>query len=534
MKTVKLTIDNQDIAVPADLSILDAAKKLNIEIPTLCYLNGFDRFTSCMICVVHEANTGRLLPACSALVSEGMRIVTDNEMVREARKDALDFLLSEHIGDCDAPCQRACPAHMDIPLMIRQIEGGQLKEAIQTVKKDIALPAVLGRICPAPCEKGCHRGTYDSPVSICLLKRFVADVDLAQDSPYRPVIAENSGKKVAIVGAGPAGLSAAYYILQFGHACDVYDKNPLPGGVLRYGISEEDLPKSVLDREIEHIAQLGADFLMERSLGKELNWDDLKKGYDAVVLAAGKIDLDIFQGTEIELSSRGITIDRKTHMTSLPGFFAGGNAISESRMAIRAVAHGKDMAFSVNQFLNGKPVTGPTSRFQSIMGKTRSEEAGEFLKEAAEQERVVPEDTKIQEYTDEEAIRESERCFGCDCRKPDSCKLRLYAEEYNASQRRFTFVDRKNYQKNVQHQLVVYEPGKCIKCGLCVQITKRSGEKFGLTFVDRGFDVRVQTSLGVTLDRGLEEAAADCVSACPTGALAWKDRHKKRNFSFRK
>jgi ferredoxin len=529
MKTVKLTIDNQELTVPADISILDAAKKLNIEIPTLCYLNGFDRFTSCMICVVHEANTGRLLPACSATVSEGMRIVTDDESVREARKDALDFLLSEHIGDCDAPCRRACPAHMDIPLMIRQIEDGRLKEAIETVKRDIALPAVLGRICPAPCENGCHRGTYDSPVSICLLKRYVADADLAQESPYRPIAAENSGKRVAVVGAGPAGLSAAYYILQFGHACDVYDKNPLPGGLLRYAISDDDLPKSVLDREIEQIARLGATFLMERSLGKDLNWDDLKKEYDAVVLALGKIDPDIFQDSKIDLSSRGITTDRKTRMTSLPGFFAGGNAISESRMAIRAVAHGKDMAFSVNQFLNGEPVTGPISRFQSIMGKTREVEVGEFLKEATEQGRVVPEELTAQGYTEDEAFRESGRCFGCDCRKPDSCKLRQYAEEYKADQRRFTFVDRKKFQKNIQHQLVVYEPGKCIKCGLCVQITKRSGERFGLTFVDRGFDVRVQTSLGVTFDRGLEKAAADCVSACPTGALSWKDRHKKGN-----
>jgi ferredoxin len=334
---------------------------------------------------------------------------------------------------------------------------------------------------------------------------------------------------VAVVGAGPAGLSAAYYILRSGHACDVYDKNPLPGGILRYGISDEDLPKSVLDREIERIAKQGAAFLMERSLGKDLSWAELKKEYDAVVLAVGKIDPDMFQGSEIELSSRGITIDRKTHMTSLPGFFAGGNAISESRMAIRAVAHGKDMAFSVDQFLNGKSVTGPHSRFQSMMGKTREVEAGEFLKEATEEGRVFPEDARTQGYTEAEAIRESGRCFGCDCRKPDSCKLRLYAEEYMANQRRFTFVDRKNFQKNVQHQLVVYEPGKCIKCGLCVRITKRSGERFGLTFVDRGFDAHVQASLGVTLDRGLEKAAADCVSACPTGALSWKDRHKKGN-----
>jgi len=530
MKTVKLTIDDRDITVPADSSILDAARKLNISIPTLCYLNGYERFTSCMVCVVYEANTERLIPACSAIVSEGMRIATENDRVLEARKDALDFLLSEHIGDCDAPCQRACPAHMNIPFMIRQIKDGRLEEAIQTIKKDIALPAVLGRICPAPCEKGCHRNSYDSPVSICLLKRYVADVDLAQESSYRPAPAKNSGKKAAVIGAGPTGLSAAYYILQHGHACHVYDNNPLPGGMLRYGVPDKDLPKDVLDQEIELIAKMGADFLMDCFLGKDLKWDELKNVYDAVVLAVGKTDPDMFKSSGIELSRRGIVIDKKTHQPSVPGFFAGGNAVSESQMAIRALAHGKNLAYSVDQFLKGESVTGPIPRFQSILGKTREDETREFLKEAENQDRVAPADLK-QGYSDAEAVRESARCFGCDCRKPDSCKLRQYAEEYQASQRRFTFVERKKFQKNIQHDMVVYEQGKCIKCGLCVQITKKAGEKFGLTFVDRGFDVRVQTSFGVPLSQGLEKAAAECISACPTGALSWKDRNKKGDVS---
>ncbi len=526
MKTVKLTIDDQDLTVPADFSILDAAKKLGIDIPTLCYLNGFDRFTSCMICVVYEENSDRLMPACSAIVAEGLRITTENDLVREARKDALDFLLSEHVGDCEAPCQRACPAHMNIPLMIRQIEGRRLEDAIQTVKEDIALPAVLGRICPAPCEKGCHRGSSDDPVSICLLKRYVADVDLARESPYLPGVAPNSSKKVAIIGAGPAGLSAAYYILRFGHACDVYDKNPLPGGMLRYGVSDEALPKIILDREIERISQLGATFLMGHSLGEDLGWKELNSVYDAVVLAVGKIKSDVFNDTGIELSPQGIKIDRKSHLTSLPGYFAGGNSVSESQLAIRALAHGKNMAFSVNQFLNGESVTGPSSRFQSILGKTQEDEAGEFMKEAENRGRISPVES-AQGFTEAEVVKESGRCFGCDCRKPYACKLRQYAEKYQASQRRFTFADRKKFQKNVQHGMVVYEPGKCIKCGLCVQITKKAGEKFGLAFVERGFDVRVQTSLGVPLSQGLEKSAAQCVSSCPTGALSWKDRDKK-------
>jgi ferredoxin len=528
MKSIQITINNQEVAVPADSSILEAARELNIHIPTLCYLNGYERFTSCMICVVHEVKTDRLLPSCSAIVAEGMRVETENEKVREARKDALDFLLSEHVGDCDAPCLRACPAHMNIPLMIRQIEEGQLEDAIRTVKKDIALPAVLGRICPAPCENGCHRKSYDSPVSICSLKRYVADVDLAQKSPFCPESKANSGKKVAILGAGPTGLSAAYYLLQDGHACHVFDKNPQPGGMLRYGVPDEDLPKSVLDSEVERIAELGVEFSMEHSLGKELGWSDLRKAYDAVILAVGKINPEVFETSGLELSSRGIKINTQTFETIVPGVFVGGNAVSEARMAIRAAAHGKNLAYSVNQFLENKVVTGPSRRFQSMQGKIREEEVGEFMKEAEGHERIVPQGGFKEGFAADEAVRESRRCFGCDCRKPDSCKLRQYSEVYQANQRRFTYVERKRFQKNIQHDHVIYESGKCIKCGLCVQITKKAGEKLGLTFVGRGFDVRVETPFGEPLSQGLKKVSGDCISACPTGALSWRDRNKKK------
>jgi ferredoxin len=525
VKTVNLTIDNRNVSVPPGSSILDAARKLNIHIPTLCYLDGYERFTSCMVCVVYEANMDKLVPSCSAVVAEGMQITTDNEQVREARRDALDFLLSEHVGDCEAPCQRACPAHMNIPLMIREIRQGRLKEAIRTIKKDIPLPAVLGRICPAPCESGCHRRSYDSPVSICLLKRYAADADLAQESPYHPVIEARTGKKVAVIGAGPAGLSAAYYSLQYGHDCDVYDNHPLPGGMLRYGVSDEVLSKDILDREIALIEEMGAEFYMDRSLGRDLEWDMLKDAYDAVILAVGKTDPQVFESVGIELSNRGIKVDRKTFQTSLPGFFACGNAVSvlASPTAIRAIAHGKNAAFSADQLLKGKKITGPIHRFQSMMGKIGEEEALEFLKEADERERIPPLNPE-HGYTNAEAVKESGRCFGCDCRKPGSCRLRLYAEEYQANQRRYIFEEKKRFQKDVQHKKVIYEPGKCIKCGLCVQITQKAGEKFGLAFVDRGFDNRVRPSLDVPFSQALESTAAACVEACPTGALSWIDR----------
>jgi ribulose 1,5-bisphosphate synthetase/thiazole synthase/NAD-dependent dihydropyrimidine dehydrogenase PreA subunit len=527
MKLISISVDNRDVSVSENSTVFDAARKLNIHIPTLCYLNGYERFTSCMICVVHEIDSDKLIPSCSATVAEGMRIETDNEKVQDARRDALDFLLSEHVGDCEAPCHRACPAHMNIPLMIRQIEDNRLEDAVVTVKKDIALPAILGRICPAPCEKGCHRKSFDNPVGICSLKRYVADVDLDKDSPYHPPRKPDSGKTVAVVGAGPAGLSAAYYLLQDGHACHVYDQNPLPGGMLRYGVPDKELPKSVLDSEIDRISELGAEFRMELSLGNDLRWDELQTDYDALVLTFGKIDPRVFEDSGVKHTSKGVVINRKTFETSVSGVFAGGNAVSEARMAIRAAAHGKSMVYSVNQFLENKKASGPKLRFQSMIGKIREDEASEFLKEAEKHGRVVPKGELIAGYSDKEAVREAQRCFGCDCRKPDSCKLRKYSEDYQANQRRFSFVERKGFQKNVQHELVIYEPGKCIKCGLCVQITKKAGEKLGLTFIDRGFNVRVDIPFGEPLSQGLIKVAGECITACPTAALSWKNRNQE-------
>jgi ferredoxin len=532
---VSLKINNREVTVQEGSTILEAAEKLKISIPTLCYLNGYERFTSCMICVVHEINSDRLVPSCSMIVEKGMEIETDNEKVKEARKDTLDFLLSEHVGDCEAPCRRACPANMNIPQMIRQIKEKQFAGAIITVKKDIALPAVLGRICPAPCEKACNRKSYDSPVSICYLKRFAADVDLALDSPYCPGIKKKSGKKVAIIGAGPTGLSAAYYLLIEGYECFIYDGNPQPGGMLRYGVPAEKLPESVLDREIEQIFALGVKFYPGHLLGKDIYLDELRNKYDAVVLAIGTIKPEIFENSGIELSTRGIMINKRTFETNVAGVFAGGNAVAEGKMAIRALAHGKGISYSINQFLKNFSITGLPQRFDSRIGKLSEDELEELGKEAEKiiksfceggpggggffQKESPPGRRRQNNLTT--AIEESSRCFNCDCRKPDSCKLRQYAEEYHANQRRFKLSARKKFERIIQHDQVIYEPGKCIKCGLCVQITKKAGEKFGLAFVNRGFEARIETPFKEPLNQALQKSAKECIKACPTGALSF-------------
>jgi len=517
----EIVINNKKVQVADNTTILQAARELDIYIPTMCYMDGLEPFTSCMVCVVEEKTSGRLLPACSALVLDDMVIETDNDKVREARKDALELLLSEHIGICEAPCQKGCPAHMNIPLMIRQIADGDLESAIRTVKRDIALPAVLGRICSAPCEKVCNRAKIDEAVSICLLKRYSADVDLEQANLYVPECAKSTGKKVAVVGSGPAGLSAAYYLQQFGHQCDIYDQNDKAGGKLRYGVDPEKLPRNILDAEINIIKKLGAVFILNTTIGRDISLTELQKKYNAVVLATGAIDNKLADQYGVEYTAKGFVVDTKTMTTSEIGIFSGGSAIRESRMAIRSAAHGKSIALSVNRFLNNEPVTGLSSRFNSSVGKMGENDLEQLLKQAADRKRVDPQN-RTNGYTSAEAVNEVSRCLHCDCRKPDTCKLRLYAEEYGADQKHYANINRKSIEIIDQHSGVIYEPGKCIKCGLCVQITEKAKENLGLTFIGRGFDVQIRVPFDRALSEGLKQVADLCVQACPTGALSFK------------
>jgi ferredoxin len=520
---VQIKINHQKITAPAGSTVLEVAQQLNLDIPTLCYQKDYGRYTSCMICVVEDKSSGKLLPSCSAPIQEGMDIETDNERIRKARQDTLNLLLSEHVGDCEAPCHRICPAYMNIPLMIRQIKEQKFDAAIRTIKHDIALPAVLGRICPAPCENGCNRKFFDNPVSICELKRFIADWDLKQVLPFTPLCQEKSGKQVAIVGAGPTGLSAAYYLSQKGHQCIIYDENEKPGGQLRYGVTEEKLPRSVLDAEIYQIARLGTKLVMKTKLGRDITFNTLRNKFEAVVIAIGATKSDFLQEGGIKCTPRGIQVNRKTFETNLPGVFAGGNALMEGKMAIRSAAHGKFISYSVDQFLRGEIISGPPQRFNSIMGKLKDGEVTEFIQNAWEGAQIKAKAGFEKGYSTTEAVQESRRCFHCDCRKPLSCKLRLYSQEYNANQSHYKTGERGKFKKILQHDLVIFEPGKCIKCGLCIRIAEKAGETLGLTFINRGFNVQVAVPFNDSMKKALKIVAEECVQACPTAALSKKN-----------
>jgi NADPH-dependent glutamate synthase beta subunit-like oxidoreductase/NAD-dependent dihydropyrimidine dehydrogenase PreA subunit len=453
-----------------------------------------------------------------------MDLLNNDPDVNEARRDSVELLLSDHVGDCEAPCSLACPANMNIPLMNRLIASNNFPEALRIVKEEIALPYILGYICPAPCEKPCRRKQIDNAVSICLLKRFVALEDDKSGIRYLPGKENIAGKKIAIIGTGPAGLSAAYYLLQKGHSCVLFDKNEFAGGALRYSIPESELPREALDAEINRIRNFGAEFHLSKLIDKEVFEKEIKPAFDAVILATGDIAVDNHLLSLFSNSKTGITLKEGTFETSEAGVFACGSIVRAQKMAIRASAQGKDAAISADLFLNGIKPRKAERKFNSRFDKLSEPEFAEYLKESAKNDRLSPARGMLAGFDIREAIEEAARCMHCDCRKLDNCKLRNYSEEYKADRRKYSMGERKTLVKYFEHELLVYEPEKCIRCGLCIDITVKNKELTGLTFMGRGFDVRMRVPFNSPLSSGLTHTALECVESCPTGALSFKKK----------
>ena len=519
MGKIRIKLDNKEIEVEEGLPVIDAARAEGIDIPSMCYREGKEHLTSCMVCLVKDAKNGKLFPSCSIEVTEGMEIISLDEEIQEARKTALDLLLSEHVGDCEAPCQITCPAHMDIPLMNRLLGEGKFEEALKVVKKDIALPAVFGRVCPAPCEGACRRKSIDEPVSICLLKRSAGDDDIFGESAYLPEKEKSKNKTVSIIGAGPAGLAAAYFLQIKGYDCVVYDRNEKPGGSLKSEIKSGVLPEDVLAMEVDVIKKLGAKFNMKAEIDASL-FENLKSNSDAIIIASGQGESGT-QNWGLEMGKSGIQANKDNYQIEKSNVFVVGSALKPSKLAIRTLGQGKEVSFSVDQYLNGKEVKGEFFRFNSRFGKLFPDEFSEYMKESHDGKRAEPADIKTG-LTKEQVIEEAKRCLHCDCREIDNCTLRDLSEEYKANQRRFYSAERKKITKHFQNDAVIYEPAKCIKCGICVQITAEHSEEYGFTFIGRGFDVEIGVPFNKSVKTGLAKVAIEAAEACPTGALTIK------------
>jgi formate dehydrogenase major subunit len=284
---LNVTINGNKYSADPGQTILDVVRAHQVDdIPTLCHDPKLPPYGSCYLCVVEVEGLEKLIPSCASPVSDGMVIHTDNARIRQSRKTALELLLSNHYADCLGPCSQKCPAGVDVQGYIALMAAGRYREAVKLIKEKNPLPLVCGRVCVRECEAACRRNMVDEPVGIDYLKRYAADIDIMD--PWMPVVPPSSGKKVAIIGGGPAGLTCAYFLALKGHAATIFEEAPALGGMLRYGIPEYRLPKQMLDREIKWITDLGVDVKTNTTLGRDVFIDSLKKdGFDSIFVAIG-------------------------------------------------------------------------------------------------------------------------------------------------------------------------------------------------------------------------------------------------------
>ncbi|MBK9139871.1 MAG: FAD-dependent oxidoreductase [Verrucomicrobia bacterium] len=678
MSALKLTIDGRPVEVAPGTTILQAARQLGITIPTLCHVEGFAPSASCFLCAVKIEGRPNLWPSCAMPAADGMVVVTQSDEVRRARKTALELLVSDHAGDCVGPCSTGCPARLRIPDFLARVAALDQRSAAEIVTDDLALPASLGRVCPRLCEQRCRQCDVTEALSIRNLHRFTADQQRVTLRPYVPSKAPASGRSVGIVGAGPAGLAAAYSLLRKGHAVTLFDAHPQPGGMLRYGIPAFRLPRSVLDAEVRVIRELGAEFRLNARLGRDFSLADLQRDFDAVFLAVGaqgsrglgcpgedlalpaveflrqltdgpapeigsevvvvgggntamdvsrcavrlgarsvrvlyrrtrrempclleEVEAAEEEGVQVEylvaptklerregrlvltcvrmelgapdasgrarpvpvagseftvsascviaaigqsvefsgdeapslaFSKWGIAVDEKTLATNLPGVFAGGDAVTGPDLAVRAVAAGKLAAASIDQYLAGLPVVGAPEAVNVLMGKLDEDELAEMLRDIEdaprakmphlppEQRRTTFDEVELG-FTPDAALRESRRCLGCGCGKAIPCRLRSLATEYGVDPSRFVG-QRRHFSRDTSHPEIVFEPGKCILCGVCVEVARQVGEDWGIAFFGRGFDTVVAPPLGRPMAEAFKKSGRRAAELCPTGAITLK------------
>lgn len=311
-------------------------------------------------------------------------------------------------------------------------------------------------------------------------------------------------------------MAAAHQLALHGHAVTVADRNARAGGSLRE-VGEQELPAEVLDGEISLLERMGVEFKLGAELGNHVKLEGLLRGYDAVLLAVGQIAAGDGGQLGVAVTGSGIQTNANTCETSHPKVFAAGAAVKPVKHLVRAMAEGRAGAECVHRFVSGMPAKRPEKPFSSVMGRLDPGELRQFLRTSNEVGRVSPCD-RCAGLNRSEAVTEAARCLHCDCRSSGNCVLQHYAQVYGADANRFRS-QRRPFEQQLQPGGVIFEPGKCILCGICVELARRAAEPLGLTFIGRGFDVRVGAPLNREFSEGLQKVAAECAACCPTGAI---------------
>jgi formate dehydrogenase major subunit len=286
METITLKINGMEIETAPGKTILEVVREHELDaIPTLCHSPELEPYASCFLCVVEVKGRPSLVPACATRVAPGMEVTTRNDRIIESRRTALELLVSNHYADCVSPCMEGCPAHVDAQGYIALSAMGLYREAVDLIRETNPLPAICGRVCVRKCEVVCRRGDVDKAVGINAIKRFVTDQPGVYDGA--PSCEPATGKTVGIVGAGPAGLTAAWFLGRAGHKPILYEAKERSGGMLRYGIPVYRLPDDVMDREVDYICRAGAEITYNVRVGRDVSLDQLMKRHDAVFLGPG-------------------------------------------------------------------------------------------------------------------------------------------------------------------------------------------------------------------------------------------------------
>jgi formate dehydrogenase major subunit len=286
MDKIRVLINGEEILATPGKTILEVVQENELDdIPTLCHSPELEPYGSCFVCVVEVKGRRNLVPSCATRIAPDMEIETKNKRIMASRKTALELLLSNHYADCVSPCTEGCPAGVDVQGYIALSAMGQYQKAVDLIRKRNPLPAICGRVCVRKCEDECRRTDIDAPVAINNIKRFLTDSPKAYAT--EPERNPDTGKTVGIVGSGPAGLTAAWFLGKSGIKPVIYESKDRTGGMLRYGIPEYRLPDEILDMEVEYICRAGAEIKCGVRVGKDITFDELREKHDAIFVSPG-------------------------------------------------------------------------------------------------------------------------------------------------------------------------------------------------------------------------------------------------------
>jgi len=272
----------------------------------------------------------------------------------------------------------------------------------------------------------------------------------------------------------------------------------------------------VLDREIDAILRLGVAFRPGTRLGRDVTLAELQRDFDAVLIATGPLAEPEAEALGLALASGRLRADRRTQMTSLAGVFAAGGVTAPMRHAVRAVGSGRTAAESISRYL-AEGHAGVERDFNVTLGDLDAEHLAVYATGASPEPRVTL--SEGVGFIADEARREADRCLHCDCAGLADCRLRAWSGVYGADPRRYRDEPR-TFERDTTHASVVYESGKCVNCGLCVQAAQAAGEGLGLAPAGRGFDVRIRVPFEGAFATLSDATARRCAEACPTAALS--------------